>query len=77
MKLLLDTHVWIWRITASRALEARAEALCRFHDVDDMIESLVGEHVEAIVELGLAYPVGTVLERRGDLVFARSARSAA
>jgi len=25
LKLLLDTHVWIWRITASRALEARAE----------------------------------------------------
>lgn len=24
MKLLLDTHVWIWTITASRALEARA-----------------------------------------------------
>jgi hypothetical protein len=41
-------------------------------DVDDTIESIIDEHVEAIREVCSAYPEGSVLIRRGPLVMTRS-----
>lgn len=40
-------------------------------DVDDLIESLIDEHVDCIREVCGAYPEGTVLVRRGPLVMTR------
>ena len=41
--------------------------------IDDMID----EHVDAIAAVCPAVPVGTIVERRGSLVFARSVPFAA
>jgi hypothetical protein len=48
-----------------------------FHDVDEMIAAIVDEHVEAIIEICDAVPVGAVVQRCGDLVSIRSLRQAA
>lgn len=40
--------------------------------LDEMIESVIDEHVEAITRVCAAYPEGTIVERRWRLVTARS-----
>jgi hypothetical protein len=40
-------------------------------DVDDLIESIIDEHVDCIHQVCSAYPVGTVVVRRGTLVMSR------
>lgn len=46
-------------------------------EADEIIDELLDEHVGAIAEVSAAFEPGTVLERRGDLVRARSIRHAA
>ena len=46
-------------------------------DVDDLVESIIDEHVDSIHEICSAYPVGTVVIRRGLRVMTRSYPSAA
>ena len=46
-------------------------------DVDDLIESIIDEHVDCIHEVCSTYPVGTVVVRLGDLVMTRAYPSAA
>jgi hypothetical protein len=41
-------------------------------DVDDLIESIIDEHLDCIHEICSTYPVGTVVSRRGSLVTTRS-----
>jgi hypothetical protein len=40
-------------------------------DVDDLIESIIDEHVDCIHQVCSAYPVGTVVVRRGTRVMTR------
>jgi hypothetical protein len=40
-------------------------------DVDDLVESIIDEHVDCIHEICSAYPVGTVVVRRGTRVMTR------
>jgi hypothetical protein len=46
-------------------------------DVDDLIESIIDEHVDCIHQVCSAYPVGTVVVRRGTRVMTRYFPSAA
>ena len=46
-------------------------------DVDDLIESIIDEHVDCIHEICSTYPIGTVVVRLGDLVMTRAYPSAA
>jgi hypothetical protein len=46
-------------------------------DVDDLVESIIDEHVDCIHEICSTYPVGTVVIRRGLRVMTRSYPSAA
>lgn len=46
-------------------------------DVDDLIESIIDEHVDCIREICSTYPVGTVVVRRGLRVMTRSYPTAA
>ena len=46
-------------------------------DVDDLIESIIDEHVDCIHQVCAAYPVGTVVARHGTRVMQRSYPSAA
>ena len=41
-------------------------------DVDDLIESVIDEHVDCIHEICRTYPEGSVVTRRGTLVMSRS-----
>ena len=41
-------------------------------DVDELIESIIDEHVDGINDICAAYPVGTVVSRRGSLVTTRT-----
>jgi hypothetical protein len=43
-----------------------------FDDIDSMIDSMVDEHIEVITEICEAFPVGTIVERSGTRVRARS-----
>jgi hypothetical protein len=40
-------------------------------DVDDLIESIIDEHVDCIHQVCSAYPIGTVVVRRGTRVMTR------
>jgi hypothetical protein len=40
-------------------------------DVDDLIESIIDEHVDCIHQVCTAYPIGTVVVRRGTRVMTR------
>jgi hypothetical protein len=40
-------------------------------DVDDLIESIIDEHVDCIQQICSAYPVGTVVVRRGTRIMTR------
>ncbi len=46
-------------------------------DVDEMIDAMVDEHVELIAEVCASFPAGTVLERNGTVVQARTWPAAA
>lgn len=46
-------------------------------DVDDLIESIIDEHVDCIRQVCTAYPVGTVVVRRGTRIMTRSIPHAA
>jgi hypothetical protein len=46
-------------------------------DVDDLIESIIDEHVDCIHQVCAAYPVGTVVVRHGTRVMTRSYPTAA
>ena len=46
-------------------------------DIAEMIESLIDEHVEAITQVCNEFPVGTIVERQGDLVRMRGYLAAA
>jgi hypothetical protein len=46
-------------------------------DVDDLIESIIDEHVDCIRQVCSAYPVGTVVVRRGTRITTRSMPHAA
>ncbi len=48
-----------------------------FDDVDEMLDAMVDEHLELIAEVCDAFPDGTVLERSGTIVAARSFPAAA
>jgi hypothetical protein len=41
-------------------------------DADEMLDELVDEHLHAIAEIAVAYADGTVVGRRGTLVFDRA-----
>jgi hypothetical protein len=41
-------------------------------DVDELIESIIDEHVDGINDICAAYPVGTVISRHGSLVTTRT-----
>jgi len=46
-------------------------------DVDELIESIIDEHVDCIHQICSTYPVGTIVVRRGPLVMTRSYPTAA
>jgi hypothetical protein len=47
------------------------------NDPDLVIDELIDEHVEVIERVCRSFPVGTILVRRGDRVFARAVPEAA
>jgi hypothetical protein len=55
----------------------RTASGCHLDDVDEVIASLIDEHVELIGELCDAFPVGTVVQRRGTRFSARTVPFAA
>ena len=75
----LDRSGWIelFEATAGERAEAGDEATAPDDDVDDLIEAIIDEHVDCINEICSAYPVGTVVVRRGQLVSPRSYPTAA
>lgn len=46
-------------------------------DVEEMVDAIIDEHVDTIHDVCATYPVGTVVNRRGHLLSARSQPSAA
>ncbi len=77
----LDRTGWIdlFEETASERSEFGAgdQRVHTDHDVDDLIEAIIDEHVDCIQEVCSTYPVGTVVVRRGTLVMTRQYPSAA
>jgi hypothetical protein len=75
----LDRCGWIdlFEQTANERSTAAIDDFDPDDDVDDLIESIIDEHVECIHEVCSTYPVGTVVVRRGSLVMTRSHREAA
>lgn len=75
----LDRSGWIelFEDTARARAEYGDDPIDPADDVDDLIESIIDEHVDCIHEVCSAYPVGTVVVRRGQLVSARSYPTAA
>jgi hypothetical protein len=75
----LDRSGWIelFEDTARERSESHVHPSDPDDDVDDLIESIIDEHVDAIHEICAAHPVGTVVVRRGQLVSARSYPTAA
>ncbi len=75
----LDRSGWIdlFEETAAERSTGGGNAFDPDGDVDDLIESIIDEHVECIHEVCSTYPVGTVVVRRGTLVMMRSYPSAA
>ncbi|MGB0114167.1 MAG: hypothetical protein WBP59_13165 [Ilumatobacteraceae bacterium] len=41
-------------------------------DVDEIIDEVIAEHVETIAEICSSFPPGTIIDRHGSLVSARS-----
>jgi hypothetical protein len=75
----LDRSGWIdlFEETAAERSTGGGNTFDPDGDVDDLIESIIDEHVECIHEVCSTYPVGTVVVRRGTLVMTRSYPSAA
>jgi len=71
----LDRGGWIDLIET--AAQERADAFQPPDDVDDLIESIIDEHVDMIRSICTSYPEGTILTRRGSLVMSRSHPTAA
>lgn len=70
----LDRGGWIDLLEEAEVERNGPDAIV---DVDDLIEEIIDEHVEAIEQVCSAYPVGTVVCRRGSLITARTTRPAA
>jgi hypothetical protein len=75
----LDRSGWIdlFEETARDRLGSGDGAIDPDDDVDDLIESIIDEHVDCIHAVCSAYPVGTVVMRQGSQVSARSHPTAA
>jgi hypothetical protein len=77
----LDRCGWIDLFEATALERSGSEGgIVRFDpddDVDDLIESVIDEHVDCIREICSTHPIGTVVVRRGQLVMSRSYPSAA
>jgi hypothetical protein len=69
----LDRTGWIdlFEETARDRASVDSDELDIEGDVDDLIESIIDEHVDCIHEVCSAYPVGTVVVRRGTRVMTR------
>ena len=52
-------------------------AVSELDDIDATVDAIVDEHVEMISEVSATFPEGTVVERHGTLVAARSTPFAA
>ncbi len=75
----LDRSGWIdlFEETARERSDASDDLFDPGGDVDDLIEAIIDEHVDCIREICAAYPVGTVVVRRGTRVMIRSYPTAA
>jgi hypothetical protein len=73
----LDRAGWIDLFEETARDRASVDEFDIGGDVDDLIESIIDEHVDCIHEVCSAYPVGTVVIRRGLRVMTRSYPSAA
>jgi hypothetical protein len=75
----LDRSGWIdlFEETARERLESSDGAIDPGDDVDELIESIIDEHVDSIHQVCSAHPAGTVVVRLGSLVSARSYPTAA
>jgi len=69
----LDRTGWIdlFEETARERASIDADEFDVDADVDDLIESIIDEHVDCIHQVCSAYPVGTVVVRRGTRVMTR------
>lgn len=70
----MDRSGWIdlFEIAARERADANDATTVAGDDVDDLIESVIDEHLDCIDEICSAYPEGTVVTRRGTLVTTRS-----
>lgn len=64
-------HSTGWADLFRNAARADDDFVGEFDDVDEMLESMVDEHVELIAEVCDSFPVGAVLERNGTVVRSR------
>lgn len=67
----LDRCGWIDLLEHTAAERAGTDAPDPDGDVDDLIESIIDEHVDCIHQICSTYPVGSVVVRCGTLVAAR------
>jgi len=70
----LERGGWIDLLEETEVERSGPEGLA---EVDDVVAAIVDEHVESIERVCSSYDIGTVVTRRGPLVFARSAHRAA
>jgi len=70
----MDRGGWIdlFEVSAGERADANDGVIDPNDDVDDLIESVIDEHVDCIHEICRTYPEGTVVVRRGALVATRS-----
>ena len=70
----LDRTGWIdlFEETARERATVDDDDLDVDDDVDDLIEAIIDEHVDCIHQVCSAYPVGTVVVRRGTRVMTRA-----
>ena len=70
----MDRGGWIdlFEASARERADANDGVIDANDDVDDLIESVIDEHVDCIHEICRTYPEGTVVVRRGTLVATRS-----
>jgi hypothetical protein len=75
----LDRSGWIelFEQTASERSAASDDPFDPDGDVDDLIEAIIDEHIDCMHIICSAYPVGTVVVRRGTRVMTRSYPTAA
>ncbi len=69
----MDRGGWIelFETAARERADANDGVADPLDDVDDLIESVIDEHVDCIHEICRTYPEGTVVTRRGTLVATR------